>query len=56
MRLTERNRGERVCLLCVRERVRVSESENDSVGVIFENTLFEIKYQSLDFLAFYMED
>ena len=25
-------------------------------GVIFENTLFEIEYQSLDFLAFHVED
>ena len=44
---------ESVHLLCVRERVRVSESVEWFVwgewGVIFENTLLEIEYQTLGF-------
>ena len=44
---------ESVRLLCVRERVRVSKSAEWFVwgewGVIFENTLFEIEYQTLGF-------
>ena len=45
---------ESVRLLCVRERVRVSKSAEWFVwgewGVIFENTLFEIEYQTLGFI------
>ena len=54
-----REMGVRECVCCVWKRgwgwVRVESDLCKVSGVIFENTLFEIEYQRLSFLAFHVE-